>query len=319
VGVTTYILRRVFQAIPLLIGISFAAFVLLRLAPGGPMAVYAQNPSMTEADMRRIERILGLDQPIHVQYLRWATGMATGHLGYSYRTGRPVGEIILERVPATVVLMAAAYLIAVTLGLVSGIVSATRRHSVFDYVATVGAMVGLSVPTFWFGLVVIIVFAAMLGWIPSGGIATLGAPFSLHDRLLHLIGPASVLGLWMTASWGRYTRSSVLEVIGQDYIRTAQAKGLRPRTILLRHTLRNALIPLVTLAGLEFRNLFGGALVTETVFSWPGVGRLYLDSLNYQDYSVIMGLLLFTSVMVLAGSLLADLVYAVVDPRIRLT
>jgi peptide/nickel transport system permease protein len=319
VGVTTYILRRVFQAIPLLIGISFAAFVLLRLAPGGPMAVYAQNPSMTEADMRRIERILGLDQPIHVQYLRWATGMATGHLGYSYRTGRPVGEIILERVPATVVLMAAAYLIAVTLGLVSGIVSATRRHSVFDYVATVGAMVGLSVPTFWFGLVVIIVFAAMLGWIPSGGIATLGAPFSLHDRLLHLIGPASVLGLWMTASWGRYTRSSVLEVIGQDYIRTAQAKGLRPRTILLRHTLRNALIPLVTLAGLEFRNLFGGALVTETVFSWPGVGRLYLDSLNYQDYSVILGLLLFTSVMVLAGSLLADLVYAVVDPRIRLT
>ena len=147
----------------------------------------------------------------------------------------------------------------------------------------------------------------------------MGAPFSLQDRLLHLIGPASVLGLWMTATWSRYTRSSMLEVVGQDYIRTAQAKGLRPRAILFRHTLRNALIPLVTLAGLEFRNLFGGALVTETVFSWPGVGRLYLDSLNYQDYSVILGLLLFTSVMVLIGSLLADLVYAVVDPRIRLT
>jgi peptide/nickel transport system permease protein len=317
--VTAYAVRRVLQAIPLLIGISFAAFVLLRLAPGGPMAVYAQNPSMTEADMRRIERILGLDQPIHVQYMKWATGMASGNLGYSYRTGRPVGEIILERVPATLVLMAAAYLIAVTLGLATGIVSATRRHSLFDYVATVGAMVGLSVPTFWFGLIVIIVFAGMLHWIPSGGIATLGAPFALQDRLLHLIGPASVLGLWMTATWSRYTRSSMLEVVGQDYIRTAQAKGLRPRTILFRHTLRNALIPLVTLAGLEFRNLFGGALVTETVFSWPGVGRLYLDSLNYQDYSVILGLLLLTSVMVLVGSLLADLVYAVVDPRIRLT
>lgn len=316
---TAYAVRRVLQAIPLLIGISFAAFVLLRLAPGGPMAVYAQNPSMTEADMRRIERILGLDQPIHVQYMKWATGMASGNLGYSYRTGRPVGEIILERVPATLVLMAAAYLIAVTLGLATGIVSATRRRSLFDYVATVGAMVGLSVPTFWFGLIVIIVFAGMLHWIPSGGIATLGAPFALQDRLLHLIGPASVLGLWMTATWSRYTRSSMLEVVGQDYIRTAQAKGLRPRTILFRHTLRNALIPLVTLAGLEFRNLFGGALVTETVFSWPGVGRLYLDSLNYQDYSVILGLLLFTSVMVLVGSLLADLVYAVVDPRIRLT
>jgi peptide/nickel transport system permease protein len=317
--VTKYAIRRALQAIPLLIGISFAAFVLLRLAPGGPMAVYAQNPSMTEADMRRIERILGLDQPIHVQYVKWATGMATGNLGYSYRTGRPVGEIILERVPATLVLMAAAYFIAITLGLVTGIVSATRRRSVFDYIATIGAMVGLSVPTFWFGLIVIIIFAAVLHWIPSGGIATLGAPFSLQDRLLHLIGPASVLGLWMTATWSRYTRSSMLEVVGQDYIRTAQAKGLRPRAILFRHTLRNALIPLVTLAGLEFRNLFGGALVTETVFSWPGVGRLYLDSLNYQDYSVILGLLLFTSVMVLIGSLLADLVYAVVDPRIRLT
>jgi peptide/nickel transport system permease protein len=313
-----YVLRRLLQAIPMLIGISFAAFVLMRLAPGGPMAIYAQNPNMSEADMRRIEHILGLDQPIHIQYLKWAAGMSTGTMGYSYRTGRPVGRVILERVPATVQLMGFAYLIAIVLGIVTGIVSAIRRHSVFDYCATTGAMVGLSVPTFWFGLMVIIVFAAMLRWIPSGGIATLGAPFSLYDRFIHLIGPAAVLGLWMTATWSRYTRSSVLEVIGQDYIRTARAKGLRSGTILLRHTLRNALIPLITLAGLEFRNLFGGALVTETVFSWPGVGRLYLDSLNYQDYSVILGLLLITSVMVLAGSLLADILYAVVDPRIRL-
>jgi len=313
-----YILRRLLQAIPMLIGISFAAFVLMRLAPGGPMAIYAQNPNMSEADMRRIEHILGLDQPVHIQYLKWAAGMATGNMGYSYRTGRSVGEVIRERVPATVQLMASAYLIAIALGIATGIVSAIRRHSMFDYCATTGAMVGLSVPTFWFGLMVIIVFAAMLRWIPSGGIATLGAPFSLYDRIIHLIGPASVLGLWMTATWSRYTRSSVLEVIGQDYIRTARAKGLRSRTILLRHTLRNALIPLVTLAGLEFRNLFGGALVTETVFSWPGIGRLYLDSLNYQDYSVILGLLLMTSVLVLVGSLVADILYAVVDPRIRL-
>ena len=313
-----FLFRRLGQAIPMLIGISVAAFVLMRLAPGGPMAIYAQNPNMSEADMRRIEHILGLDQPIHIQYLKWAAGMATGNLGYSYRTGRPVGQVIAERVPATVQLMGLAYFIAIGLGITTGIVSAIRRHSIFDYCATTGAMVGLSVPTFWFGLMVIIVFGAMLRWIPSGGIATLGAPFSLYDRFIHLIGPASVLGLWMTATWSRYTRSSVLEVIGQDYIRTARAKGLRPRAILLRHTLRNALIPLITLAGLEFRNLFGGALVTETVFSWPGVGRLYLDSLNYQDYSVILGLLLITSVMVLAGSLLADILYAVVDPRIRL-
>ncbi|HYL80812.1 MAG TPA: ABC transporter permease [Candidatus Acidoferrum sp.] len=314
-----YILRRMLQAVPMLVGISFAAFVLLRLAPGGPMAVYAQNPNMSEADMRRIEHILGLDQPIHIQYLTWATGMATGNLGFSYRTGRPVGQVILERVPATLQLMGCAYLIAISLGITTGIVSALRRHSLFDYCATSGAMIGLSVPTFWFGLVVIIVFAAMLRWIPSGGMATLGAPASIQDRLLHLVGPASVLGLWMTATWSRYTRSSVLEVVGQDYIRTARAKGLPARAVLLRHTLRNALIPLITLAGLEFRNLFGGALVTETVFSWPGVGRLYLDSLNYQDYSVILGLLLITSVMVLVGSLLADILYAVVDPRIRLS
>jgi peptide/nickel transport system permease protein len=313
-----YILRRLLQAIPMLVGISFAAFVLMRLAPGGPMAIYAQNPNMSEADMRRIEHILGLDQPVHIQYLKWAAGMATGNMGYSYRTGRSVGEVIRERVPATVQLMAFAYLIAIVLGITTGIVSAIRRHSIFDYCATTGAMVGLSVPTFWFGLMVIIVFGAILRWIPSGGIATLGAPFSLYDRFIHLIGPASVLGLWMTATWSRYTRSSVLEVIGQDYIRTARAKGLRSRAILLRHTLRNALIPLITLAGLEFRNLFGGALVTETVFSWPGIGRLYLDSLNYQDYSVILGLLLMTSVLVLVGSLLADILYAVVDPRIRL-
>jgi peptide/nickel transport system permease protein len=313
-----YILQRLLQAIPMLVGISFVAFVLMRLAPGGPMAVYAQNPSMTEADMRRIEHLLGLDQPIHIQYVKWAAGMATGNMGYSYRTGRPVGEIILERIPATLQLMGAAYLLAITLGITTGIVSAVRRHSLFDYCATTGAMVGLSVPTFWFGLVVIIVFAGMLRWIPSGGMITLGASFSLYDRFIHLIGPASVLGLWMTATWSRFTRSSMLEVIGRDFIRTARAKGLPVRTILLRHTLRNALIPLITLAGLEFRNLIGGALVTETVFAWPGVGRLYLDSLTFQDYSVILGLLLATSVLVMVGSLVADTLYAVVDPRIRL-
>ena len=313
-----YVVRRLVQAIPLLVGISIAGFVLLRLAPGGPMAVYAQNPSMSESDMRRLERILGLDQPIHVQYVKWAAGMAGGDLGYSYHTGRPVGEVIAERVPATLQLMGAAYLVAVALGITTGIVSAVRRRSLFDYAATSAAMVGLSVPTFWFGLLVIIVFAGGLRWIPSGGIATLGAPFSLWDRFIHLVGPATVLGLWMTATWSRYARSSVLEVVGQDFIRTAHAKGLHARTVLLRHTLRNALIPLITLGGLEFRNLFGGALVTETVFSWPGVGRLYLDSLNYQDYSVILGLLLVTSVMVVAGSLLADVLYAAADPRIRL-
>lgn len=312
-----YVVRRALQAIPLLIGISAVAFVLMRLAPGGPMAVYAQNPTMTEADLRRIEHLLGLDQPIHVQYLKWASGMATGNWGYSYRTGRPVADVILERVPATIQLMGLAYLIAIGLGLAIGILSALKRYTIFDYIATTGAMIGLSLPTFWFGLMVIFLFAATLHWIPSGGMATLGEPFSIQDRLVHLAGPASVLGLWMTATWCRYTRSSMLEVIGQDYIRTAHAKGLPSSTVLVRHALKNAVIPLVTLMGLELRYLFSGALVTETVFAWPGIGRLYMDSLNYHDYSVILGLLLITSCLVLVGSLLADVLYAVVDPRIR--
>ncbi len=313
-----YIAQRMLQAIPMLVGISFLAFVLLRLAPGGPVAIYAQNPTMGEADLRRIEHSLGLDQPIPIQYLKWASGMARGDMGYSYRTGLPVTEVIRARVPATVQLMGTAYLIAIMLGVSIGILSALKRYSLFDYLATTGAMVGLSIPTFWFGLMVIIFFAARLHWIPSGGVSTLGAPFSIQDRLRHLIGPAAVLGLSMTATWSRYTRSSVLEVIGQDYIRTAKAKGLRSRTVLVRHTLKNAMIPLVTLMGLEFRGLFSGALITEAVFSWPGIGRLYVDSLDNQDYSVILGLLLVTAVTVVIGSLLADILYAVVDPRIRL-
>lgn len=313
-----YIARRMLQAIPMLIGISFAAFVLLRLAPGGPLAIYAQNPTMGEADMRRIEHLLGLDEPIPIQYLKWASGMARGNMGYSYRTGLPVSQVILARVPATIELMGLAYFIAITLGVSIGILSALKRYTLFDYLTTAGAMVGLSIPTFWFGLMVIIIFAARLHWIPSGGISSLGAPFSIQDRLRHLIGPAAVLGLSMTATWSRYTRSSVLEIIGQDYVRTASAKGLRSRTVLTRHILKNAMIPLVTLMGLEFRGLLTGALITEAVFSWPGVGRLYVDSLNNQDYSVILGLLLVTSVTVVIGNLLADVLYAVVDPRIRL-
>ena len=171
-----YVVRRLSQAVPLLIGISLVAFVMLRLAPGGPMAVYAQNPSMTEADMRRLEHLLGLDQPVHVQYLRWAAGMFSGHLGYSYRPGRPVGGVILERVPATLELMTAAYAIAMLLGVATGAVSAVRRYSLLDYLITPAAMIGLSLPIFWFGLLVIIVGAATLHWIPSGGIAWRTSP-----------------------------------------------------------------------------------------------------------------------------------------------
>lgn len=281
------------------------------------MAVYAENPTVTEADLKRIEHALGLDQPLHIQYVKWVSGIARGDWGYSYRTGKPVTELVIERIPNTLQLMVLAYGIAAILGIGVGIIGAVKRYSFFDYVATTGAMIALSIPTFWFGLMVIYLFSVELGWIPSGGMYTLGTVPTLGDRLHHIVAPAMVLGLVMVATWSRYTRNTMLEVLSQDYIRTARAKGLRERVVLLGHALRNALIPLITLLGLYIPHLFSGALVTETVFSWPGIGRLYLDSLNNRDYPVIMALLMVTAFLVLISNLLADILYGVADPRIR--
>jgi len=188
---------------------------------------------------------------------------------------------------------------------------------VADYLATIGAMIALSIPTFWFGLVVIYIFSVNLAWLPAGNIATIGDG-SLLDLLRHLIMPCVVLALVTVATWSRYMRSSMLEVIGQDYVRTAHAKGLAPRHVLIRHTLRNAMLPMITLAGLQVPTLLGGALVAETVFTWPGMGRLFLDSLGYRDYPVVMGLLIVSAVLTLVGNLLADILYVVADPRVRL-
>ncbi|MGQ9677339.1 MAG: ABC transporter permease [Chloroflexota bacterium] len=314
---SAYIIRRLIQAVPLLVGLSILAFSIMHMAPGGPMAVYAENPTITEADLKRIEHALGLDQPLHIQYVKWVSGIARGDWGYSYRTGKPVTELVMERIPNTLQLMVLAYGIAAILGIGVGIIGAVKRYSFFDYVATTGAMIALSIPTFWFGLMVIYLFSVELGWIPSGGMYTLGTVPTLVDRIHHIVAPAVVLGLVMVATWSRYTRNTMLEVLSQDYIRTARAKGLRERVVLLGHALRNALIPLITLLGLYIPHLFSGALVTETVFSWPGIGRLYLDSLNNRDYPVIMALLMVTAFLVLVSNLLADILYGVADPRIR--
>jgi peptide/nickel transport system permease protein len=208
--------------------------------------------------------------------------------------------------------------IAVVLGVGVGVLGALRQYSVADYLATVGAMLALSIPTFWFGLMVIFLFAERLGWIPSGGRESLGQPFSLGDRLHHLIAPAAVLGLVLVATWSRYTRAAMLEVINQDYVRTARAKGLTEGRVIAGHAFRNALSPLITLGGIQLPLLFGGALVTESVFTWPGMGRLFVDSLGYRDYPVLMGVLFLTAFLVIAFNLLADVAVAVVDPRVRL-
>ncbi len=313
-----YVVRRLLQAIPLLIGVSIIGFALMHLAPGGPLAVYTLNPTITAQDIERIKAIFGLDQPIHIQYLKWAYGMFTGNWGFTFFGGRPVRDVIFERMAATFLLMGSAMSLAIVMGMFIGILGAVKRYSVFEYLATTGAMVALSFPTFWFGLMTIFIFAVKLGILPSGGMYTLGVEGDILDRLYHLILPTVVLSLVLVAQWSRYTRSSFLEVIHQDYMRTARSKGLPRGKILLHHAFPNAIAPLIALAGIQLPWLFSGALVTETIFSWPGMGRLFVDSLTVKEYPILMGMIMVTAFAVILGNLLADVANALIDPRIRL-
>jgi len=314
-----YIGRRIVQAIPLLVGVSIIGFGLMHLAPGGPLAVYTLNPTITIQDIERIKVIFGLDQPVHIQYLKWATGMFTGNWGYTFFGGRPVLGVIVERLPATFLLMGSALSIAIMLGLTVGMIGAARRYSIYDYLATTGALVALSFPTFWFGLMAIFIFAVHLGWLPSGGMYNLGEEGNIVDLLRHLALPTLVLALVITATYSRYARSAFLEVLHQDYMRTARAKGLRPRERLFRHALPNAVKPLITLLGTDLPMLFSGALVTESIFGWPGMGRLFVDALTMKEYPILMGLVMFTAFFVIIGNLLADVLIALLDPRVRLS
>jgi len=313
-----YIAKRILQAIPLMIGVSVIAFGMMHLAPGGPLAVYTLNPTITAQDIARIKHVFGLDQPVHIQYLKWAWGMFTGNWGNTFFGGRPVIDVILERVPATFLLMGSGMSLAMVIGMIIGILGAVKRYSVFDYLATTGAMVALSFPTFWFGLMAIYVFSLKLGWFPSGGMYTLGGEEDLLDLIQHLTLPTLVLALVLVAQWSRYTRSSFLEVIHQDYIRTARSKGLTRRRILFLHAFPNALAPLIALAGVQLPWLFSGALITETIFGWPGMGRLFVDALTMKEYPILMGMVMITALAVIIGNLLADIVNALIDPRIRL-
>lgn len=311
----TFLLRRFAQAVVLLIIVSMIGFTILHLAPGGPLSQFAVDGTMTQADLDRLADQIGLNRPLPVQYAEWFFRMLQGDWGLSYRDRQPVLHIIFSHLGATLELMVTATVLAMILGVWVGTLGAIRRYSLFDSVATVGAMVALSIPTFWFGLVVIYVFSVGLDWLPSGNRYTIGDG-SFLNRIHHLIGPSIVLALVSTAVWSRYMRSSMLDVINQDYIRTARAKGVSERRILFRHAMRNALLPMITIAGVQIPTLLSGALVTETVFTWPGMGRLFLDSISYRDYPVVMGILMFSAVLVLLGSLIADILYSVADPRI---
>jgi peptide/nickel transport system permease protein len=313
----TFLIRRLLAAIPTLGAVSIVIFLLLHAAPGGPMAVYANNPNVDPEDLKRLEQSLGLHDPYPVQYAKWLASMLAGNWGVSYKYARPVSALLGERILATLQLVAVSLLIAAAIAIPVGVLGATTRPAVQRVIGAV-SMVGVSVPTFWLGILVLLLLSVKVRLLPSGGMATIGAEFSLADRLWHLAAPACVLATLEIAGWSRYLRSMLLESLRQDYITTARAKGLAEWTIVMRHALRNALLPLITLLGLQGGRLVGGALITETVFSWPGMGRLLVESLAARDYPVLMAAFMLMSALVIAGNLAADLTYGVADPRIRL-
>lgn len=316
----TYIIKRLLQAIPTLLVISFLIFSLLYITPGDPVLIMlgtSDNQTMTEEEYQAAKHDMGLDRPMLVRYTEFLTGALRGDLGKSYITDEDVFDTIVSKMPATLILTLAAILIALAISIPLGILAAIRHNSVWDALATFLATIGTSLPKFWFGLVLIIFFSQNLHWLPSQGIA-----YPLEDGWLeffrHLILPAASLSLGLAATQTRMIRSSMLDVLGQDYVRFARSKGLKERTVIIGHAMKNAMIPVVTVIGSEFGALLGGAVVTETIFSWPGIGRLAMNSINKRDYPMIQGNTLVMCAIFLFINLLVDIICAWLNPKIRL-
>jgi peptide/nickel transport system permease protein len=316
--------RRTLQAIPLLIAISIILYAILYNMPGGPLAPYLQNPHITAADIARLKHNLGLDQPVPIQYLKWLGHVLTGDMGYSTSNSEPVFQALIERLGATLELMGASLVLSIVVGVAAGIISAVYRYSFVDYAITTLAFFGQSMPVFWFALMMQLAFAVHgvplpFGYeivLPSAGISS-SDTFDLGDRLSHLVLPTIVLSLLSVALFSRFMRSSLLEVLGTDYMRTAAAKGLPFRAVLFKHGLKNALIPVVTVIALSLPSLLAGAIITETIFAWPGMGRLFINALNQSDIALLMGYLILVAFFVVFSNLLADVVYAWLDPRVK--
>ena len=314
---TRYLARRLLQALPLLLLITLVIYLLLRATPGGPLSLYEGNPEVTQEDLTRLRQQFGLDVPPPVQYAKWLSGFVQGDWGWSLVTKRPVLQMVAERLPNTILLMTCAFALSLLIAIPVGVLSAVRQYSIFDHVATSVAFIGNSLPTFWIGLMLIMIFAVGLRWLPAGGMFTIGAPFSLDDRLRYLVLPVVTLALFDATHYARYLRSSLLDVIRQDYVRTAYAKGLRERDVVRRHAFKNSAIPLVTVIALDLPQLFSGALITETIFAWPGMGRLFWEAAGRVDYPVLMGIFTVAASLVIFFNLVADVVYAWLDPRIK--
>lgn len=329
-----YVLRRLLLAIPILLGISLIVFVMLHSAGGDP-AELKLSARADAASIARVRHEMGIDRPLATQYLDFVSHAVVGDLGRSYRSNAPVADEVIARFPATVELAVASILLGAAVGLAAGTVSAIRRNSWFDYASTFGALLGVSIPTFWLGLLLIIVFGVWLRWLPLSGRVDprLGADPSAHfliadalihrdwpifkDALRHIVLPALTLAGWPASIIARMTRASLLEAMDQDYVRTARAKGLTEKAVVRGHAFRNACIPILTVVGLELGGLLGGAVVTETVFSWPGVGKLTADAIAARDYQVTQGVVLLLGAVFVGLNLLVDVAYAWLDPRVR--
>ena len=306
-----YVLKRLLMLIPVIIGVTFVVFFILNLAPGDPAAIILGDQATAEAlPMKREE--LGLNDPIFVRYFHYMRDLLHGSLGVSYKNSIPVWDQVVERLPNTAILACAGILVALLIGIPIGIISAKKQYSLLDNVSMVFALIGVSMPNFWSGLLLVMFFSLTLGWLPSQGMASGFGPM-----LKSLILPALTLGFNSAAMVARMTRSSMLEVIRQDYISTARAKGDDERTITFQHMLKNALIPIITAVGLQFGNLLGGAMLAETVFSWPGLGRLMVESIKSKDIPMVLGCVIFLATMFTLVNLLVDIIYAFVDPRIK--
>lgn len=312
-----YLVRRGLQAVPLLLGISLIAFLLLQAIPGGPSAAYRGMANVSAADLARIERELGLDRPVFVQYFSWLTTFVQGDWGISFVARRPVLEMILERLPNTLLLMAAALSVSIAISIPLGLIAAVRQSTWADNTLTFLSFVGLSLPVFWLGLMLIVIFTVILRVLPGGGMGPPGVEADLPTRIRYLVLPTLTLSIVSVGFFTRYLRASMIDVLRTDYLRFARARGIPDRTRYLRHGLRNAAIPYVTVVALHIPDYLIGALVVETIFSWPGTGRLFWESAVRFDYPVLMGILVIGSVIVIVSNLLADILYGVLDPRVR--
>jgi peptide/nickel transport system permease protein len=317
---TRYLIQRLFEVVPILLGLSVIMFALLAFAPGDPIDVMLSHaPQSVGVDIAALKRAYGLDQPVPVRYVRWLGRVVQGDLGWSIQDRMPVRTMLAERIPRSLLLMGSGLLLAIAVAVPVGIYAALRQYSIGDYAVSIVGFVGFSVPLFWMGLGLIYIFSIKLRWLPPGGYSSQAATgvASVPDLVRHLVLPMIVIAMYNMAATMRYTRSAMLEVIHQDYVRTARAKGLSESAVTVRHAARNALIPVVTVLALTLPALIGGAPVTESIFSWPGVGQLLVQSVVAGDLVVAQSVLMMLAAMVLVANILADIVYVLIDPRVR--